>query len=144
MRKFIFTVIFLLNASNCFAMADEEVVKAMTKLTSLTAEEILQDYNRCDGNTYQMKVCASYQWVAEDLRLNKIYKEIRAKAKLMGYEQSLLQSQRAWIAYRDSTCALEGEMGVGGGSAEGLYVLSCKERITEERADSLTKWQTDE
>jgi uncharacterized protein YecT (DUF1311 family) len=135
MRKLIFTVIFLLNASNCFAMADEEVVKAMTKLTSLTAEEIQQNYDRCDGNTYQMKICASYQWVAEDLRLNKIYKEIRAKAKLMGYEQSLLQSQRAWIAYRDSTCALEGQMGAGGGSAEGLYVLSCKERITKERAD---------
>lgn len=139
MRKLIFTVIFLLNASNCFAMADEEVVKVMTKLTSLTVEEIQQDYNRCDGNTYQMKVCASYQWVAEDLRLNKIYKEIRAKAKLMGYEQSLLQSQRAWIAYRDSTCALEGQMGAGGGTAEGLYILSCKKRITKERADGLAE-----
>jgi uncharacterized protein YecT (DUF1311 family) len=139
MRKLIFTVIFLLNASNCFALVDEEVVKAMTKLTSLTAEEIEQDYNRCDGNTYQMKICASYQWVAEDLRMNKIYKEIRAKAKLMGYEQSLLQSQRTWIAYRDSTCALEGQMGAGGGTAEGLYILSCKRRITEERADGLAE-----
>ena len=139
MWKLIFTLIFLLNASNCFAMADEEVVMAMTKLTSLTAEEIRQDYNRCDGNTYQMKVCASYQWIAEDLRLNKIYKGMRSKAKLMGYEQSLLQSQRAWIAYRDSTCALEGQMGAGGGSAEGLYVLSCKERITKERADGFAE-----
>lgn len=144
MRILIFTVSLLLNASNCLAMADEEVVKAMVKLTTLKAEEIRQDYNRCDGNTYQMKVCASYQWVAEDLRLNKVYKEVRAKAKLMGYEQSLLQSQRAWIAYRDSSCGLEGQMGAGGGTAEGLYALSCKKRITKERADSLTELLTNE
>lgn len=139
MRKLI-PAVFLLATFNCFAKPDEEVVKAMTKLTSLTAEEIRQDYNKCDGNTYQMKVCASYSWVVEDVRLNKIYKQVRAKAKEAGHEQSLLASQKDWLSYRDSTCSFEGQMGAGGGTAEGLYVLSCKGRVTKERADALEMW----
>jgi uncharacterized protein YecT (DUF1311 family) len=132
-------------AINCFAKPDEEVVKAMTKLTSLTPDEIRQDYDACDsGITMRMKICASYHWVAEDVRLNKIYKQTRAKAKDAGYEASLIKAQRAWVAYRDAACAFEGEMGAGGGTAEGLYVLSCKERITRQRADSLSDLLRDE
>jgi uncharacterized protein YecT (DUF1311 family) len=122
---------------SCIAKPDEEVVKAMTKLTSLTAEEIRRDYESCGGNTYQMKVCGGYHWVMQDVRLNKIYKQVISKAKELGYEDSLLKSQRAWIAYRDTTCMFEGEFQAGGGTAEGLYVLSCKELLTKQRADNL-------
>ncbi len=144
MRTLITALLFLSVTSNCIAKPNEEAVTAMTKLTSLTAEEIRQGYDKCDGNTYQMKVCASYNWAVEDVRMNKIYKQVRAKAKEVGYERSLLESQRNWVTYRDSTCSFEGQMGAGGGTAEGLYVLSCKERVTEERADTLEKWLKEE
>ena len=47
--------------------------------------------------------------------------------------------KRAWIAYRDAACRYEGKMGAGGGSAEVLYVLGCKEELTKQRADRLAE-----
>ncbi|WP_078121487.1 lysozyme inhibitor LprI family protein [Thiosocius teredinicola] len=144
MRKLIWMAALFGSSMSCLAAPDEEVVEAMTKLTSLTAEEIRQDYDACDsGVTLRMKICASYHWVAEDVRLNKIYAQVRAKAKEVGYEPSLIEAQRAWLAYRDTTCAFEGEMGAGGGTAEGLYVLSCRERLTKERTDDLAEYLKD-
>ncbi|WP_165973892.1 lysozyme inhibitor LprI family protein [Paucimonas lemoignei] len=112
----------------------------MTRLTSLTPEEIRHDYNACDsGVTPRMKICASYNWVKQDVNLNRIYKRALAKAKMMGYESSLVKAQQAWLEYRDAACAFEGEIESGGGTAEGLYVLSCKESLTKERADRLAE-----
>jgi uncharacterized protein YecT (DUF1311 family) len=144
MTKLISVIILLCVSLNCYANPNEEVVDAMTKLSTLTPDEIRRDYNQCDGNTYQMKVCASYQWVVEDVRLNKIYSKIKTKAKVQNKEQSLIESQRAWIVYRDLACAFEGGLGAGGGTAEGLYILSCKERLTKERADGLAELLTNE
>lgn len=137
--KLLLSMALLTATASCLAQVDEEVVTAMTKVTSLTSNEIRLDYNSCDGNTYQMKICGAYRWVVEDVRLNKIYKEVRSKAKEAGYESSLIKSQRAWIAYRDLACAFEGEMQAGGGTAEGLYILSCKKHLTKQRADSLAE-----
>lgn len=117
---------------------DETIVLEMAKQTHISANEIRQDYNACDsGVTLSMKICGSYKWMVEDARLNKTYKQALAKARVMGYESSLIRSQRAWMVYRDAACIYEGEMGAGGGSAEGLYVLSCKLDLTKLQADRL-------
>jgi uncharacterized protein YecT (DUF1311 family) len=84
-----------------------------------------------------MKICGSYHWMIQDVRMNKAYKQMLAKAKVASYEKSLVKAQRAWLAYRDAACAFEGEMGAGGGTAEGLYVLSCKEEVTKQQAERL-------
>jgi uncharacterized protein YecT (DUF1311 family) len=144
MRKLISIIILLCVSLSCHAKPDEEVVRAMTKLTTLTADEIRRDYNQCEGNTYQMMVCASYQWVIEDLRLNKIYSQLKTKATAQNQEKMLQDSERTWIAYRDSACRFEGELAAGGGTAEGLYILACKKRITKERADDLAELLTNE
>ena len=49
-----------------------------------------------------------------------------------GYAATLLASQRAWIAYRDATCAVEG-YGFRGGSAEPMERSACAARLTRER-----------
>jgi uncharacterized protein YecT (DUF1311 family) len=110
----------------------------LRRTSGLSKEEIRANYNACDsGITLSMKICASYRWVTQDVRLNHLYKQSLEKARELSYEKSLIRAQRAWLAYRDATCAYEGEMGAGGGTAEGLYVLSCKEDLTKERADRL-------
>ncbi len=98
MRKLIWMAALFGSSMSCLAAPDEEVVEAMTKLTSLTAEEIRQDYDACDsGVTLRMKICASYHWVAEDVRLNKIYAQVRAKAKEVGYSpRSLRLNALGW------------------------------------------------
>jgi uncharacterized protein YecT (DUF1311 family) len=117
---------------------DEQVVQEMARKTRIPPAEIRLNYDACDsGITLKMKICASYRWIIQDIRLNLVYKQTVAKAKESGYEASLIKAQRAWVLYRDSNCTFEGEMGAGGGTAEGLYILSCKEELTKQQANRL-------
>jgi uncharacterized protein YecT (DUF1311 family) len=132
-------ILFALCTSAAVAAApDETIVHEMAKQTHMPADDIRRDYDACDsGVTLSMKICGSYRWMVEDARLNKAYKQALTKAREMGYESSLVRAQRAWLAYRDAACTYEGEMGAGGGTAEGLYVLGCKLDLTKQQADRL-------
>ena len=124
----------------CFAAPDEEVVKALSKTTTLTAEEIRADYDACDsGVTLRMKICASYAFTEQDLRLNAIYKQARAKAKKEGFEKSLLASQRGWLTYLETNCQLQADAYNGQGTGWGIWYLSCKASLTRDRANALAE-----
>jgi uncharacterized protein YecT (DUF1311 family) len=118
---------------------DETVVQhVLRNSTGLTADEIRQNYDGCDdGRTTPMKICGAYRWAVQDIRLNRAFSRARAIAKHAGYEQALVKAQRAWLTYRDSQCDFEGLSAAGGGTEEGLHVLSCKEELTRLRADRL-------
>ncbi|SFO90552.1 lysozyme inhibitor LprI family protein [Ralstonia sp. NFACC01] len=129
----------LLVSTLAIAAPDEAVVQEMAKRTGLSPSDIRRNYDACSsGETQSMKVCASYRWTREDIRLNTAYEQAIVKAKEEGFEASLIRAQHAWQAYRDAACTYEGQMGAGGGAYEGLYILSCKEQLTKERADRLT------
>ena len=138
MQKLLFLAMLLVFPLATHAQPDEEVIQTIARQTKLSASEIRQHFDSCDsGVTLTMKICASYRWMVQDVRLNKVYRQARSVARERGYEESLVKSQRAWVAYRDSVCAFEGEMGAGGGSEEGLYLLSCKEEVTKLQANRL-------
>jgi uncharacterized protein YecT (DUF1311 family) len=130
----------LLSGVVAYAQPDEEVIRAMVRGSTLSAEDARRDYNSCDsGETRSMKICGFYLLTKEDVRMNRLYKAAVKDAKQFEYEASLVRAQRAWLTYRDAACELEGQAGAGGGSAEGLYVLSCKAELTKERADRLER-----
>lgn len=137
MRK-VSLILTMFGCQLCFAAPDEEVVKAMSKTTNLTAEVIRADYDACDsGVTLRMKICASYSFTEQDLRLNRIYQRVRAKAKEGHFEKSLLASQRAWIKYLETNCQLQADAFNGQGSGWGIWYLGCKEGLTRDRASAL-------
>jgi uncharacterized protein YecT (DUF1311 family) len=118
--------------------ADEEVVQRVLRNSSgVAAEEIRRDFDACAGTTVQMKICGAYRWAVQDLRLSRVYSRALEQSKGTDVEQSLRKAERAWLNYRDSQCAFEGAIGAGGGTAEGLYVLSCKEDLTKLQAGRL-------
>ena len=120
------------------ALPDEQVVQTLAKQTGLSPKEIRESYNACDsGVTLSMKICGAYQLTEQDLRLNEQYKQALLKAKQQGAKQALVKAQRAWLAYRDAQCPFEGSWNAEGGTAEGLYVLSCKLDLTKLQADRL-------
>lgn len=120
------------------AAPDEQVVQHVLRNSAgLTADEIRRHFDKCDGSTLSMKICGAYHWAVQDLRLNRAFSLARAVTKDSNYRESLLKAQRAWLIYRDSQCAFEGISGAEGGTAEGLYVLSCKEELTKLQADRL-------
>jgi uncharacterized protein YecT (DUF1311 family) len=57
-----------------------------------------------------------------------------------GYRNALLASQRAWLAYRDAECVIEGYE-FRGGSAEGMALGQCRTRLTRERTRLLDTLQ---
>jgi uncharacterized protein YecT (DUF1311 family) len=136
MKNLLTLVTLLLISAGAVADPDETVVREMAHQTNLTPDEIRENYNACDsGVTLRMKICGSYHYFVEDVRLNRLYKQALASARKAGSDASLIKSQRAWLAYRDTTCSYEGQINAGGGTAEGLYVLSCNEELTKARAN---------
>ena len=136
--KALAVALLLTTTARASAAPDEAVVREMAHQTHIPAEDIRRDHDACDsGITMSMKICAGYRWRLQDARLNAVYQKARDKAREMGYEASLVKAQRAWVAYRDAVCANEGEMGAGGGTALGLYELSCMEGLTKDRTDRI-------
>jgi uncharacterized protein YecT (DUF1311 family) len=107
---------------------------------------LAQDYDCTTTEIQQeMNACAEEDWLAADEYLNEAYmvameamKDIDAdlpKAE-QGAALNLRNGQRAWITYRDATCAAEG-YAMHGGSAEPLLIFGCYARLTAVRSEEL-------
>jgi uncharacterized protein YecT (DUF1311 family) len=117
---------------------DEPVIREMLKPPSGLDEAQLRDALRhCDGTTMQMKICAAYLLTVQDLRLNRVYAQARKSNDDARRAALLVKAQRAWVAWRDAQCEFEAYDDAGGGTMEGLDVLTCKEDLTRQQADRL-------
>lgn len=97
--------------------------------------------------TLEMKICAGQELTAADGVLNANYSKARdymreiddnLTGELAGAEIALRDAQRAWIKFRDGACVAEG-FPVRGGTLESVLVISCLARLTNQRADDLTR-----
>lgn len=107
-----------------------------------TAQEV--DCANAQAQT-ELTYCAEQDWNAADARLNAAYEsaisamrgiDINLDAQDRGAEAALRAAQRAWITFRDNTCAAEG-WAMHGGSAEPMVIYGCRARVTAARADEL-------
>ena len=53
-----------------------------------------------------------------------------------GYALALLESQRAWLKFRDTQCVVEGGR-YAGGSMQSMVQAQCRTRLTQERTRQL-------
>lgn len=101
----------------------------------------------CDNAQTQMEMtfCAEQDWQAADADLNAAYAAARQVVREIdaglpkseqGAEANLRDGQRAWVTFRDATCAAEG-YAMHGGSAEAMLIYSCRARLTEQRGADL-------
>jgi uncharacterized protein YecT (DUF1311 family) len=115
----------------------------------VTSADVECDQAKADqGIQYAMNLCAHKDYLIADEALNVQWKITAAEMKLRdenfestwderpGYFQTLLDAQRAWIAYRDTHCTSEGYY-ARGGSLEPLLVSTCKTKLTKERTEQL-------
>ena len=116
----------------------------MVCLLPLTA--VAQEVD-CENAEVQVELnfCAEQDWQTADADLNEAYRAALAMmqkidAGLSQDEQGaaafLRDGQRAWITFRDATCAAEG-YAMHGGSAEPMLIYGCSARLTQTRADDL-------
>lgn len=116
-------------------------------VAALTAGPALAQDVDCAVAEAQMELtyCAEQDWLAADAELNIAYGVAR---KLMqgidadlevsqrGAADLLREGQRAWVTFRDATCAAEGYT-MHGGSAEPMVIYGCRARLTAQRTADL-------
>ena len=84
----------------------------------------------------ELTYCAEQDWLAADADLNAAYGVARERmqgidadlpAAERGASDYLRDAQRAWVTFRDATCAAEG-YAMHGGSAEPMVIYGCRAR----------------
>jgi len=83
--------------------------------------------NECYGKAYKKS----------DAELNKVFKTLQNRADDADLKKKLVQSQRAWIAFRNAECDMQT---VGGGSISGMAYSICLSDLTTERVNDLKKY----
>jgi uncharacterized protein YecT (DUF1311 family) len=89
-----------------------------------------------------MNICSGRAFKAADAAMTRQYNIAAARMKRIdaeaepGYFAALLDSQRAWLKFRDAQCRLEGYT-TRGGTAEALNVNGCLEQLTRQRTKDL-------
>lgn len=111
---------------------------------------LLASASECDnGADSEMAACWSQAYARADTELNKIWPEALKSAKEAdtafsptqrlahpSAEPDLLASQRAWLKYRDTQCAVEADYAQGG-SLQGIIASECSTELTRERVKKL-------
>ena len=100
-----------------------------------------------------MNICASIAFERVDAELNAEYRRAVARARAAdraiagqlpardhrpGAEDTLREAQRAWVAFRDAHCRLEGYQSRGG-SMEPMLYEGCRAAVTRERTVQLRR-----
>lgn len=93
----------------------------------------------------ELTYCAEQEWLAADADLNTAYAMARERMQAIdadldadqrGAADYLRDGQRAWVTFRDATCAAEGYT-MHGGSAEPMVIYGCRARLTTQRTADL-------
>ena len=88
------------------------------------------ELNDCYGNAYKKA----------DAELNVLYRQITARLKDdKATTKLLVAAQRAWVAFRDAECDFSAS-GVSGGSAHGMILAICLDRLTGKRIDDFKNY----
>jgi uncharacterized protein YecT (DUF1311 family) len=94
--------------------------------------------NRCASIDHQREDAAmTVQWKKTLAYMREQDREANSSAdKRPSYADTLLESQRAWLRFRDTQCAIEG-YAARGGSMEPMLIAGCKASMTAARRKTL-------
>lgn len=91
---------------------------------SVTSSEHATCIDKSGGVTSEMLDCDSAEMRRQDKRLNGAYQKLMASGS-DAQKAALRDSQRLWLAYRESNCDLVSKFG-GGGTLDALGASSCE------------------
>lgn len=112
---------------------------ALPNLARANSYKIAQNFN-CNNpqTTSEMRVCAGQSYEKADNKLNQVYGQL--KPRLGASQQKILiNAQRAWIQFRDESCAFEGAFAEGG-TLEPVLKMNCLADVTEQRVKDLERY----
>lgn len=119
---------------------------AAATLAALVPASLAQAQDCAEAMTQSdINACIYADWEAADAELNAAWKAAMALMRSIdddlpeeekGAAAQLGSGQKAWIAFRDATCAAEGYL-MHGGSAEPMLIYGCMARLTADRTKDL-------
>ena len=92
---------------------------------------------RSAGGSYaQADAAMTAQWKRTYAYMKRSDAQDTSRGGGFGYAAALLESQRAWLKFRDTQCVIEGGQ-YAGGSAQGMTVAGCRTDLTRARTAQL-------
>jgi uncharacterized protein YecT (DUF1311 family) len=118
------------DAEHAFCAAGERDAKLQDPLETacLDANQAQQGMNQCEGEAYERA----------DKALNAQWAKVMAGDGEKEEAQLLLDSQRAWLKYREANC-LAGAYSSKGGSIYPMLVSGCMAELTRQRTQQLVE-----
>jgi uncharacterized protein YecT (DUF1311 family) len=116
---------------------------------ALLSQEPTAEDCRDPQSQMMMNMCAARDFEIADRELNAAYREAIAGARAEDAELDrasdprptseavLREAQRAWAAFRDAHCTLQGYQEARGGSMEPMSYNVCRATLTRERTAQL-------
>lgn len=92
---------------------------------------------RSAGSSYaQADAAMTAQWKRTYAYMKRRDAQDTSRGGGFGFAGSLLESQRAWLKFRDTQCVIEGGQ-YAGGSAQAMTVAGCRTGLTKARTAQL-------
>jgi len=92
---------------------------------------------RSAGSSYaQADAAMTAQWKRTYAYMKRRDAQDTSRGGGFGFAGSLLESQRAWLKFRDTQCVIEGGQ-YAGGSAQGMTIAGCRTGLTKARTAQL-------
>ena len=106
-------------------------------LTAAAPVQTKAAMNRSGGASYaQADAAMTAQWKRTYAYMKGRDAQDTSRGGGFGYAGALLESQRAWLKYRDTQCVIEGGQ-YAGGSAQGMTMAACRTDLTRARTAQL-------
>ena len=97
------------------------------------------DMNSSAGSAYTRADAAmTREWRATYAYMKGRDAQNTSRGGGFGYAAAALESQRAWLKFRDTQCVVEGGE-FAGGSIQGMTMAGCRTRLTNDRSAQLRK-----
>jgi uncharacterized protein YecT (DUF1311 family) len=109
----------------------------LTLLLLAAAPQTQTQMTQSAGTAYvQADAAMTRQWKLTQAYMKRRDARDTSRGGGFGYAAALLESQRAWLKFRDTQCVIAGGE-FAGGSAQGMATATCKARLTRERTVQL-------
>jgi len=126
----------ILMLCGCVLLKDAPASSEDVRSVDCSNAQTQADMNQCAADDYRKADAAmNAQW-AETRAAMLAWDKASPASDNNGAAKRLLASQRAWLAYRDAACDVEG-YSVEGGSMQPLIVSSCLAELTMRRTEEL-------
>ena len=126
----------MLMLCGCVLLKDAPASSEDVRPVDCSNAQTQADMNQCAADDYRKADAAmNAQW-AETRAAMLAWDKATPPSQDNGAAKRLLASQRAWLAYRDAACDVEG-YSVEGGSMQPLIVSSCLAELTTRRTEEL-------